>query len=356
MHQHSPLANDPSNEGSFARGEASRIRGQGIARFEKERLRLRERSLVMFKKKKGTWGKKITLQKLFLFLIFMAGLAVFLYPVISNAINSRYQSYAVSVYDEEAAKISFEEKERLKKEAEAYNARLKGGAVITDPFGGGKSAQGGISYMDMLNIGEAMGHLEIPKLSLNLPIYHGTSDDVLSRGIGHIEQSSLPVGGMDTNAVLTGHRGLPTSTLFRYLNEMETGDLFFIHTLDETLAYQVFEIVVVTPKDIKKLKIERGRDLVTLVTCDPYMLNYNRLLVRGERIPYTESDKAIETPVETKAEVSSVEVVETPANIMDNGSSDSISWQVLGLIAITSCSVLGFTLWRLKGRKAGDRK
>lgn len=310
----------------------------------------------MVKKKKGTEGKKITLQKLFLLLIFMVGLSVFLYPVISNAINSRYQSYAVNTYDEEAAKISFEEKERLKKEADEYNARLKGGAAIIDPFGNSQTAPMGISYMDMLNIGEAMGHLEIPKLSLNLPIYHGTSDDVLSRGIGHIEQTSLPVGGLDTNSVLTGHRGLPTSTLFRYLNEMEVGDLFFIHTLDETLAYKVFEVVVVTPQDIKKLKIEKGRDLVTLVTCDPYMLNYNRLLIRGERIPYTEPVKAIKTPVETKAEVSSGDIVETPSTDIANGSKDSISWQVLSIIAILVSVVLGFTLWRKRGRKSGDGK
>ena len=234
------------------------------------------------KQKRGGKGKK---QQITLVLIFIVGLSIFLYPIVSNAINSRHQTYSVNSYDEEAAKTSQQEKEEMKKEAQVYNESLQEGSVkITDPFYGKHSREAGVSYMDMLNLGETMGHLEIPKINVDLPIYHGTSDAVLQKGVGHIEQSSLPIGGVDTNTVLTGHRGLPTSKLFTDLDKMEVGDLFYIHTLGDTLAYKVNQINVVIPTDIKKLKVEKGKDLVTLVTCTPYMINSHRLLVTGERV------------------------------------------------------------------------
>lgn len=226
-------------------------------------------------------------RKTFIRLLFLAGLAIVLYPIIASAINARSQSYVISSYDEQAAKISAEEKARQEQSAQAYNESLSGGsATITDPFNKGDSPVSGVSYADMLATGDAMGHLEIPKLNLDLPIYHGISDAVLQNGIGHIEQTSLPIGGVDTNAVLVGHRGVPTSILFRNLNEMAIGDVFYIHIIGDTLAYQVVDVNIVRPGDIDLLKIQKGRDLVTLVTCEPYMINSHRLLVTGERIPY----------------------------------------------------------------------
>jgi len=254
------------------------------------------------KQKREGKGKK---QQITLVLIFIAGLSIFLYPIISNAINSRHQTYSVNSYDEEAAKTSLQEKEEMKKEAQVYNESLQEGSVkITDPFSGSDPQEMGVSYMDMLNLGETMGHLEIPKINVDLPIYHGTSDAVLQKGVGHIEQSSLPIGGVDTNTVLTGHRGLPTSKLFTDLDKMEVGDLFYIHTLGDTLAYKVNQINVVIPTDIKKLEVEKGKDIVTLVTCTPYMINSHRLLVTGERVPYVASK---DTEVDVKSSEPDIE-------------------------------------------------
>ncbi len=257
------------------------------------------------KKYKNKEGKK---QFIIMALIFIAGLSIFLYPVISSYINSKSQSYVIDNYKEETIRMDKEEKEKLRKEALEYNRKLRGGAVITDPFSENIPQQTGVSYMDLMSIKEVMGYLEIPKIKLNLPIYHGTSDDVLQSGIGHIEQTSLPIGGESTNSVLTGHRGLPEATMFRNLNKMALGDVFYIHSLDEILAYKVFDIEIVIPTNIEKLRIEEGHDIVTLITCDPYMINTNRLLVRGERIDYTppveivkeDDEPTVNTPSEPK--------------------------------------------------------
>lgn len=149
------------------------------------------------------------------------------------------------------------------------------------------------SYESLLNLTNSgiMGRIEIPKINVDLPIYHGTEDEVLSKGIGHYKPSSLPVGGKSTRAVLTGHRGLPSSKLFTRLDEMEEGDYFFIEVCNETLAYRVNEIIEIKPEELSQLQIEPDKDLVTLVTCTPYGINTHRLLVTGERVPYKESIK-----------------------------------------------------------------
>ncbi len=188
--------------------------------------------------------RRSILQKVFLGLIFAMGLSIFLYPVVTNLINSRIQAKVIESYTENVERLDSADKARLREEARKYNEKLTGGTVITDPFAeAGPQQQVGISYMDMLNIGEIMAYVEIPKIDINLPVYHGTSDDVLNNGLGHIEQTSLPVGGLGTNSVITGHRGLPTSKMFRNLDELEIGDEFYIHSLDEVLAYKVFEVL-----------------------------------------------------------------------------------------------------------------
>ena len=136
-----------------------------------------------------------------------------------------------------------------------------------------------------------MGSMDIPKIGVELPIYHGTSEEVLSKGIGHLQGSSLPVGGESTHSILTGHRGLPQSKLLTRLDEMEKGDYFFFHVLNETLAYQVTEIQVVKPEEVSILKIQEGQDLASIITCTPYGLNTHRLIVTGKRVPY-EAKKA----------------------------------------------------------------
>ena len=303
-------------------------------------------------KKRSKVGPRIVLA-----IIFLAGLAIFLYPIISNAINARSQSYVVEKYIEETENISNEDLEKIKADARKYNEILKGGAAIADPFAEGNPQAIGSGYTDLLDVGETMGYLEIPKINVNLPIYHGTSDQVLQKGVGHIENTSLPIGGTSTHAVLTGHRGLPSSVLFRYLNELVVGDVFYVHVLDEVHAYKVRETIIVVPTDIERIKIVNGEDLVTLITCDPYMLNYNRLLVQGERIPYVAEEK-VETPVETGVQVvESTPPVETD---IDNENAETGSLQKLMTItpALITIGVLSYAILRKKrkGGLSGDKK
>ncbi len=264
--------------------------------------------MISVKRKRTTEKRKDVTRKVVMSLIFIIGLSIFLYPAISNFINSRAQSAIINDYSEQVERLKEEDKERLRKEALEYNESIRTGAEILDPFAENRAQDTGVSYMDMLNIGEVMGYLEIQEIDVYLPIYHGTSDDVLNNGLGHIEQTSLPIGGAGTNSVLTGHRGLPEAKMFRNLDKVDIGDVFYVHSLDEVLAYKVFDKVVVPPTDIERLKIEEGKDIVTLITCDPYMINTNRLLVRGERTEYIPPAEYAEGELEPPGEV-----VETPS-------------------------------------------
>ena len=170
-----------------------------------------------------------------------------------------------------------------KEAARRYNQQLDS-AVERDAAG--EAEDTGTSYVDLVDVGESLGYITIPKIDVNLPIYEGTSDDVLQRGVGHLEGSSYPLGGESTHSVLTGHRGLPEAVLFTDLDKLEEGDCFYLHILDETLAYQVDQIKVVEPEHTEDLEITAGQDYCTLVTCTPYAINTHRMLVRGTRIPY----------------------------------------------------------------------
>ena len=213
-------------------------------------------------------------------LIFVLGLGIMLYPTIANYVNARSQTVAIDHY-EEAARANAAYYEGLLEQAQAFNREIfeNGGLVnLTD---GQKAA-----YETLLNLNGdgVMGYIEIPRLELKLSIGHGTEEDVLQRMVGHIEGSSLPVGGESTHAVLSAHRGLPTAKLFSDLDLMQVGDRFTIHTLNQTLTYQVEQITVILPEEIEALAIEPGGDYVTLMTCTPYAVNTHRLLVRGVRV------------------------------------------------------------------------
>ena len=213
-------------------------------------------------------------------LIFVLGLGIMLYPTIANYVNARSQTVAIDHY-EEAARANAAYYEGLLEQAQAFNREIfeNGGLVnLTD---GQKAA-----YETLLNLNGdgVMGYIEIPRLELKLSIGHGTEEDVLQRMVGHIEGSSLPVGGENTHAVLSAHRGLPTAKLFSDLDLMQVGDRFTIHTLNQTLTYQVDQITVILPEEIEALAIEPGGDYVTLMTCTPYAVNTHRLLVRGVRV------------------------------------------------------------------------
>lgn len=212
------------------------------------------------------------------------GLLCCFYPLMSGLYDSWIQSRAVSSFISEMASGDQQDLDHIVAEARAYNNRLyssRNGGITTERTNSD-------DYMSQLNFSQhgMMGSLEIPKIGVKLPILHGTGEDVLAKNVGHLEGSSLPVGGLNTRAVLTAHRGLPTAKLFTRLDEIVEGDQFFINTGSETLAYEVSGIEVIEPEEISVLDPVRGEDLVTLVTCTPYGLNTHRLLVTGHRVPY----------------------------------------------------------------------
>lgn len=229
-------------------------------------------------------------RKWLLRIIFLAGFLLLLYPLISNMVHQRQQSDAVASYDSAVSNRSEEEIQKILNQATEYNNMLfqSNGAIVDNMD---TSILSDESYNSLLNQANGiMGSIEIPKIDVDLPVYHGTEEDVLSVGVGHIQGTSLPVGGENTHCVLSGHRGLPGSSLFTRLDEMKEGDLFFLSVMGETLAYKVYDIQVVDPDNTEVLEITAGKDDVSLVTCTPYGLNTHRLVVTGERVPYEESE------------------------------------------------------------------
>ena len=219
-------------------------------------------------------------------LLFWAGFLICIFPVISNIVERQRQADAVATYRQTMEKEDEKEIEEKWRQANEYNEMLfqaKGGIVEETEEK---------KYEELLNIHgtDIMGSLEIPKIQVELPIYHGTEDEVLSNGIGHLEGTSLPIGGENTHSVLTGHRGLPSSKLLVRLDEMKIGDLFFIHTYKEVMAYKVEEIMVVKPEDTAWMEIKGEKDLVSLVTCTPFGINSHRLIVTGHRVDYKEKE------------------------------------------------------------------
>ena len=219
-------------------------------------------------------------------LLFWAGFLICIFPVISNIVERQRQADAVATYRQTMEKEDEKEIEEKWRQSNEYNEMLfqaKGGIVE-------KTEEK--KYEELLNIHgtDIMGSLEIPKIQVELPIYHGTEDEVLSNGIGHLEGTSLPIGGENTHSVLTGHRGLPSSKLLVRLDEMKIGDLFFIHTYKEVMAYKVEDIMVVKPEDTAWMEIKGEKDLVSLVTCTPFGINSHRLIVTGYRVDYKEKE------------------------------------------------------------------
>ncbi|OOR05214.1 class C sortase [Bacillus cereus] len=222
--------------------------------------------------------------------IFLFGLGIFLYPTISNWLATRAHYSEISSYDKKIKALQKKEIERREKEAAEYNKQVQTSTkTFADPFAEENSNQQ--AYADALNLGDVMGYIEISKIKIKLPIYQGTSEEVLSRGIGHLDYSSLPVGGENTHTILTGHRGLPSAKLFSDLDKLSEGDLFYIHSLDKILAYKVDQIKVVLPHETEDLQIVENEDFTTLITCTPYGVNTNRLLVRGERVEFNQKEK-----------------------------------------------------------------
>lgn len=225
-----------------------------------------------------------------LLLVFLIGLSLLLYPTASDWWNSFHQSQAIAGYAEAVAQLDDAAYEKAFAEAQAYNENLKNRSDRYHP-----TPEETAQYESLLNINGSgiMGYIEIPAIGVSLPIYHGVEDTVLQIAIGHIEGTSLPVGGPGTHCVVSGHRGLPSAKLFTDLDKLVEGDVFLIRVLDEVLTYEVDQIHIVEPHEVDLLEIEEGQDLCTLVTCTPYGINSHRLLVRGHRIENQESASSI---------------------------------------------------------------
>ena len=225
--------------------------------------------------------KSDALINIVLIVILVAGLSLMLYPSFSNWWNSRIQARAIATYSENVSSMTKETYQKIWNDALFYNRSLLSrlnGYYLTE--------EQKLSYEEQLNVGDdgIMGYIEIPSIKVHLAVYHGTSDAVLQVAVGHLDWTSLPVGGESSHCVLSAHRGLPSARLFTDLDQLREGDTFLLHILNETLTYEVDQILIVLPEETENLLIEEGKDLVTMVTCTPYGVNSHRLLVRGHRI------------------------------------------------------------------------
>ena len=221
--------------------------------------------------------------------LFLMALGLTLYPLVSNYVNQRYTSEIQTAYQEIIQQTDDSVLQEAKQRAIAYNLAITPGTA--DAYSEESLLSAAEDYDDQLDIAGngIMGYVEIPKIQVNLPIYHGTDAEVLDRGVGHLLGSSLPVGGENTHTILSGHSGMASQKMFTDLEQLAQGDVFYLNVLNETLAYHVTEINTVLPYETDLLGIVPGEDLCTLITCTPYGVNTHRLLVRGSRIPYEEA-------------------------------------------------------------------
>lgn len=227
-------------------------------------------------------------------LIFLAGIGVLSYPLVSSVINNYVSRNSVEEYTKKVAQLPDQKTEELIEEAKKYNNSLSNNLILTDPFDQEAFQKIGADYQKVLNINDdgLIGYIDIPKINVYLPIYHGTDSKVLAKGAGHLQNTSLPVGGESTHSVISAHSAYPCETFFDYLTDMQVGDEFYIHILDRTLKYQIDQIKVILPEEVNSLRIVKGEDLVTLLTCTPYSVNTHRLLVRGKKVEYDDTKYA----------------------------------------------------------------
>ena len=259
----------------------------------------------MAKKKKLLLKKRIP--EILIWLMFVVGFLIFAYPTISDQWNTYRQSRLISNYESAMGEMSPEDFSAEWAKAEAYNKTITYNDFTQDVFSGEEVSMEGTEYWSVLNIGNdgIMGYLMIPKINQTIPIYHGTSDKVLQKAIGHLSGTSLPIGGEGTHCVVAAHRGLPSAKLFTDVDQLKEGDNFYAHILDKTFAYEVDQILPMVDKDdldtlTGAMQIEEGKDYMTLLTCTPYGVNSHRLLIRGHQVEYFgENEKEGVTPIES---------------------------------------------------------
>lgn len=239
-------------------------------------------------------------------LLFLAGFGILAYPTVSNQWNTYRQSRLISNYEQAVSDMQPEDYTKEWEAAREFDSTLVQNNIYGDVFGSDDVDMKDTDYWKVLNVAGdgVMGYLSIPKINIKLAIYHGTAEDVLQTGIGHMNGTSLPIGGESTHSVLAAHRGLPAARLFTDIDQLKQGDMFYIHVLDETMAYQVDQILDMVDKDDHEtleeaLQIQEGEDQVTLFTCTPYGVNSHRLLVRGTRVPYNGEEEVESTPVDS---------------------------------------------------------
>ena len=270
-------------------------------------------------------------------LAFLLALGIMLYPLISNAYNEKHYAYLMEDYSQQIAQAEDTELIDARALADAYNRSLQPGVQAADPFSQEAFLAASNEYDALLNMNGSgiMGYIEIPSIDVHLPIYHGTDDTTLQKGVGHLLGSSLPVGGDSTHTILTGHSGMASQRMFTDIPLLSAGDTFYLHIYGETLAYQVFFKDEVYPYETQLLQIQEGRDLCTLVTCTPIGVNTYRLLVMAERVPYEEA----EVTEKAKPEVSAESV----------WSQNYMKGIIVGLSAvavITLIAAAGWLIWR----------
>ena len=272
--------------------------------------------------------------------LMIAGLSLLVYPLVANTWNNHVQATLVNNYTESVDTAIEEGKLDVSAElekAEEYNAELLP-SILPDSFAEAEANGTDSEYMSLLNANDdgVMGYIQIPSINVKLPIFHTTDDDVLQIGVGHLEGSSLPVGGPNTHSVLSAHRGLPSATLFTDLDKVELGDDFFVIIMGEYFAYEVDQIEVVEPDDTSLLQVEDGKDLCTLITCTPYGVNTQRLMVRGHRVEYTPTLLA---------------EADTPLFGAVSLHTNYLLWVIVGLAIVAAFSLMLFFLDRKKNQK-----
>lgn len=225
-------------------------------------------------------------------LVLLAGIGVLSYPLISSVINNFASRSQAEEYTKTVKLMPSEQSEKMIEEARRYNASLSNNLIITDPFDQDQYQKIGEEYEGVLNVDGAglIGYVDIPCINVYLPIYHGTDEHILAKGAGHVQNTSFPVGGESTHSVISAHSAFPGETFFDYLTDMKEGNEFYVHILDRTLKYEVDQIKVILPEETDDLRIIEGGDYVTLLTCTPYSINTHRLLVRGTRVEYDDSE------------------------------------------------------------------
>ncbi len=274
---------------------------------------------------------------------FLIALGITLYPMVSTWYNSRHQSQIHTQYQEKIEQVDDSHLQEARELAFAYNQTILPGAQDEDSFSKEALLNASKDYARLLNLSgdSIMGYVEIPTIGVTLPIYHGTNNSTLERGVGHLLGSSLPVGGTSSHSVLTAHSGMASQKLFSDLDQMKIGDVFFLDILGEKLAYQVDQIKTVLPHDTTFLQTEMEKDLCTLVTCTPFGVNTHRLLVRGTRIEYEEAEIVIEEKLETEEPVQSTWEQQYLQGI----------WIGIGAVVILGLGLLVF--WLVRRRQNG---